>query len=107
MVVGLHSCLDDSAFTKLPFERVSRTDSRGRFTIKGIAPGKYRIYALNEANQNYLFDQKSEAIAFMETVVEPFATPAVRPDTVWRDSITIDTIRMVNYTRFQPDDIVL
>lgn len=107
MVVGLHSCLDDSAFTKLPFERVSRTDSRGRFTIKGIAPGKYRIYALNEANQNYLFDQKSEAIAFMATVVEPFATPAVRPDTIWRDSITIDTIRMVNYTRFQPDDIVL
>ena len=35
MVVGLHSCLDDSAFTRLPFERVSRTDSRGRFTIKG------------------------------------------------------------------------
>ena len=107
MVVGLHSNVNDTAFSKLPFDRVSRTDSRGRFTIKGIAPGKYRVYALSDANQNFLFDQKSEAIAFMDATVEPFATPAVRPDTVWRDSLTIDTIHFVNYTRFQPDDIVL
>ena len=107
LVVGLHSCLDDSAFTRLPFERVSRTDSRGRFTIKGIAPGKYRVYALSEANKNYLFDQKSEMVAWSSTVIEPYAVPAVRPDTIWRDSTTIDTIRMVDYTRFLPDDIVL
>ena len=107
MIVGLHSCHDDSAFTKLPFERVSRTDSRGRFTIKGIAPGKYRVYALSDANQNYLFDQKSEAVAWLPTVIEPHAAPAVRPDTIWRDSVTIDTIRYINYTRFMPDDLVL
>ena len=107
VVVGLHSCLDDSAFTKLPFERVSRTDSRGRFTIKGIAPGEYRVYALSDANKNFLFDQKSEAIAWLSTTVKPSAMPAVRPDTIWRDSTTIDTIRFVNYTRFMPDDLVL
>lgn len=107
MIVGLHSCLDDTAFNKLPFERVSRTDSRGRFTIKGIAPGKYRVYALSDANQNYLFDQKSEALAYLSTVIEPHAAPAVRPDTIWRDSVTIDTIRQVNYMRYMPDDLVL
>ena len=107
IVVGLHSCLDDSAFTKRAFERVSRTDSRGRFTIKGIAPGKYRVYALADANQNYLFDQKSEKIAFMDTYVSPFATEAIRQDTIWRDSLTIDSIMDVKYTRFQPDDLVL
>ena len=107
IVVGLHSCLDDSAFTKMAFERVSRTDSKGRFTIKGIAPGKYRVYALADANQNYLFDQKSEKIAFMDTYVSPFATEAIRQDTIWRDSLTIDTIMDVKYTRFQPDDLVL
>ena len=107
VVVGLHSCLDDSAFTKRAFERVSRTDSRGRFTIKGIAPGKYRVYALADANQNFLFDQKSEKVAFMETYVSPFASEAIRQDTIWRDSLTIDSIVDVKYTRFQPDDIVL
>lgn len=107
IVVGLHSCLDDSAFMSKPFERVSRTDSRGRFTIKGIAPGKYRVYALADANQNNLFDQKSEKIAYLGDIIEPFATPAVRPDTIWRDSTTVDTVRYVNYTRFLPDDLVL
>lgn len=107
ILVGLHSLLEDSAFATRPFERVSRTDSRGRFTIKGIAPGKYRVYALADANNNFLFDQKSEKIAYMDTHVSPFATPAVRQDTIWRDSLTIDTIRQVSYTRFQPDDIVL
>ncbi len=107
IVVGLHSCLDDSAFTKRAFERVSRTDSKGRFTIKGIAPGKYRVYALADANQNYLFDQKSEKIAFMDTYVSPFATEAIRQDTIWRDTLTIDSIMDVKYTRFQPDDLVL
>ena len=107
IVVGIHSNLNDSAFTRLPFERVSRTDSRGRFTIKGIAPGSYRVYALADANNNNLFDQKSERLAFLTDVVTPYAVPAVRPDTVWRDSITVDSVRFVNYTRFMPDDIIL
>lgn len=107
MLVGLYTAGDDSAFYKKSFERVSRTDSRGRFNIKGVAPGKYRIYALSDANNNFLFDQKSEKIAFSEQVIEPFATRAERADTIWRDSLTIDSIRFVPYTRLQPDDIVL
>lgn len=107
MLVGIYTAGDDSAFYKRPFERVSRTDSRGRFTIKGMAPGKYNVYALADANQNYRFDQKSEKIAYLGRSVEPFATPAMRADTVWRDSTTIDTIKHIPYTRFQPDDLVL
>lgn len=107
IMVGLHSSLSDTAFTKKPFERVARTDSRGRFAIKGLAPGKYRVYALADANGNYLFDQKSETVAFFDTEVSPYATRAMRADTIWRDSITVDTVRMVEYTRNLPDDIVL
>lgn len=107
IMVGLHSLMSDTAFTKLPFERVARTDSRGRFSIKGLAPGKYRLYALADANGNYLYDQKSETLAFLETVVSPSAIRAMRNDTIWRDSITVDTVRTVEYTRNLPDDIVL
>ncbi len=107
MLVGLYTAGDDSSFYKKPFERVARTDSRGRFSIKGVAPGEYKIYALADANQNYLFDQKSEQIAFMDRVIKPFATLDVRSDTIWRDSVTVDSVRLVPYTRFQPDDIVL
>ena len=105
--VGLHKNLNDTAFTKLPFDRVSRTDSRGHFSIRGVAPGKYRIYALMDGNQNYLFDSKTEAIAFSDSVIIPSMMPATRQDTIWKDTLTIDTIKTVGYTRFMPDDIIL
>lgn len=107
IMVGVHSALDDSAFLKKPFDRVSRTDSRGRFIIKGMAPGKYRVYALADANNNYLFDQKSEAIAFMEATVSPSASRALRYDTIWRDANTIDSLLPVEYTKYGSEDIVL
>ncbi len=107
--VGLHKDLHDSAFTKLPFVRISRTDSRGHFTVRGIAPGKYRIYALMDGNQNYLFDSKTEAVAWQDSLIVPSMAPAVRQDTVWNeiDTLAYDTIYDVHYTRFMPDDIIL
>ena len=105
--VGLHKNLNDSALTTLPFDRVSRTDSRGHFSIRGVAPGKYRIYALMDGNQNYLFDSKTEAIAFSDSIIIPSMMPATRQDTLWKDTLTIDTIKAVNYTRYLPDDIIL
>lgn len=105
--VGLHSDLSDSAFMKKPFDRVSRTDSRGHFSIRGIAPGKYRIYVLMDGNQNYLFDSKTEMIAFSDSIIIPAMEDAMRQDTIWKDSLTIDTIKSVGYTRFLPDDIIL
>ena len=107
--VGLHKNLNDSAFVKLPFDRISRTDSRGRFTIRGVAPGKYRIYALMDGNQNYFFDSKTEQVAWSDSLIVPSMEPAVRQDTVWNplDTAKIDTIKTINYTRFLPDNIML
>ena len=105
--VGLHINLNDSALNTLPFDRVSRTDSRGRFSIRGVAPGKYRIYALMDGNQNYLYDSKTETVAFSDSIIIPSMMPATRQDTLWKDTLTIDTIKTVGYTRFMPDDIIL
>lgn len=107
ILVGLHSDLSDSAFYKKPFDRVSRTDSRGHFSIRGVAPGSYRIYALMDGNQNYLYDSKTEMIAFSDSIIVPTMEAAMRQDTLWKDTLTIDTIKSVGYTRFLPDDIIL
>lgn len=105
--VGIHSNFDDTVFTRVPFERISRTDSRGNFTVRGMAPGKYKVFALNDQNRDYKYDNPQEAIAFLDSIVIPSSMSAVRQDTVFVDSITIDTIRTVQYTRFLPDDLVL
>jgi len=105
--VGIHSNFDDTVFTRVPFERISRTDSRGNFTVRGMAPGKYKVFALNDQNRDYKYDNPQEAIAFLDSIVIPSSMSAERQDTVFVDSITIDTIRTVQYTRFLPDDLVL
>jgi uncharacterized protein (DUF2141 family) len=106
-IVGLHSDLADSAFTSFPFVRTSQTNDRGRFWVRNIAPGSYRIFALNDQNRNYQFDQPGEAIAFDERVIVPDFEPAIRMDTIWKDSLTVDTIKEVHYNRFIPDNMVL
>lgn len=107
ILVGLYNDLSDSAFTTKPMLRVARTDSRGIFVIKGVKPGKYRIYALQDMDGNYMYSQKSEMLAFNDSLVVPTFKPDVRQDTIWRDSLRIDSIARVNYTHFLPDNIVL
>lgn len=107
MLVGLHANLNDTAFTKLPLDRVARTDSRGRFSIRGIAPGKYRIYGLMDADQNFAFNQKSEVIAFNDSLIIPRIEERMRMDTAWVDSLTYDTIVEKAYAHYLPDNIIL
>lgn len=109
-LVGLHradSAYDDSLFRTAPFIRVARTNGSGRFSIKGIASGRYRIFALNDMDNDYRFSQSSEALAFDTTVYIPSSRPDLRMDTCWRDTIYYDSIRVVPYTHYYPDDIVL
>ena len=107
ILVGLHANLQDSAFVKQPFDRVARTDSRGHFSIRGIAPGKYRIYALQDADQNFIYSQKSEVLAFNDSLVIPGFEERLRNDTTWKDSLTIDTIVPRKYTHYLPDNLIL
>lgn len=107
MLVGMHSNLSDTAFTKLPFDRVARTDSRGHFTIRGVAPGKYRIFGLMDADQNFAFSQKSEALAFNDSLIIPRWEERIRQDTTWVDSLTIDTVVERKYTYYLPDNVIL
>lgn len=107
ITIGLHRNLEDSAFVKLPFDRTSRTNDKGEFTIRNISPGSYRIFGLNDVNRDYKFDQPGEEIAFNDSIIIPSFELTSRQDTLWKDSLTIDTIKTVAYTRYFPDDIEL
>lgn len=107
ITIGLHKNLEDSAFVKQPFERTSRTNDKGQFTIRNIAPGSYRIFGLNDVNRDYKFDQPGEDIAFSDSIIIPSFELTTRQDTLWKDSLTIDTVMTVAYTRYFPDNIEL
>ena len=107
IAVGLYDDLSDTAFTTKPLMRISRTDSRGHFVVKGVAPGTYRAYAIQDMDGDYCFKQMGEMIAFNHETYSPSSKPDVRTDTVWRDSLHIDALLQVPYTHFLPDDVTL
>ena len=119
VMVGIHSDLSDSAFTSKPFDRITKTDKNGNFSITNIRSGKYRIYALDDVGNNYRFDTPDEKIAFSDSIFEPSASTNVVADTVYRDSVVklstgkYDTLRLVDTVirkfdvRYSPDSIVL
>ncbi len=106
ILVGLHADKADSAFTTKPFDRVARTDSRGYFSIKGVAPGSYRVYALRDMDNDFKMS-RGEMMAFMREPVTTSSFPDVRYDTLWRDTVRYDTIYTIHYTHYLPDNLVL
>lgn len=110
IMVGLYpadSTWNDTLFRTRPFLRVSRTNGEGRFTIKGVKDGAYRVRALEDKDGDFVFSQKNERVAFDTMVYVTGSFPDVRMDTVWRDSLWYDSIRVVPYTHYTPDDVLL
>ncbi len=95
-------------FTTEPMLRVSRTDQSGHFTIKGVKPGRYRVYALKDVDNNFMLTPGSgEQMAFLDETIVPSVFDDTRQDTTMLDSLRIKDIQMVRYKHFMPDNIVL
>lgn len=114
LTVGLHSNLSDTAFTHIKFLRISRTSESGDFSIKGVAPGKYKIYALNDINRDYMYNNPAAEIAFLDSIIVPSLVEASRIDTIFsKDKFDennhplMDSLKTVKYTRYLPDDLLL
>ena len=105
MMVGVYSNLADSAISTLPLERIAKTNQLGQFTIRGLKPGKYKVFALNDKNRDIHWD-RTEDVAFYDSIVSPSI-----------ESIeVVDTLRAVNGTdslvsrqgvRYLPNNVLL
>ena len=105
--VGAYKQHDDSVFVTKAFDRIAKTDENGRFTLRNLEPVPYRVFALNDVNSNYYFDQPGESFAFLDSVFTPKMIEKVRFDTIYKDSVTIDTIKSVRSVKYLPDSIIL
>ena len=104
--VGLHPANNDSALLKDPFVRVTKSDEEGRFTIRNIKADTYSVFALADANRDLIY-QPGEAVAFYAHPVSPRVSVSERADTVWTDSVTIDTVRLSRVVNYSPDTLKL
>jgi hypothetical protein len=68
--VMLYENLEDSVPYKEKPLYISRTKQDGSYLIKNIKYGDYRIFALKDLNNNILFDQPTEWIAFNDSIIK-------------------------------------
>lgn len=68
--VMLYKSDDFSIVSTLKPNYLTRTDSSGRYNFRNIAIGNYQILALEDKNQNLLYDLYNEGIAFSNERVE-------------------------------------
>ncbi len=70
VLVMLYSDLSDSApYKKIP-DYFSKTAPDGTYKINNVRAGKYRAFALKDANSNYKYDSEEESIAFADSVID-------------------------------------
>ena len=93
IMVGIDANTADSAFTTMPFARIARTNADGWFTIHNVRPGKYRMYALDDISRDYMY-QPGEALAFYDSLIVPYAEVRTQQDTIWRDTLAIDSLTL-------------
>jgi len=104
--VGIYRETSDSVFFKKPFLRIGKTDEKGHFSIDNVKKGTYKVFALGDANRDYFF-QPGEGLALYDSLVTPYSRIEAMQDTIWKDSIHVDSIRNYMGTRFLPDDVTL
>ena len=106
MLVGVYSNLSDTAISTLPFERITKTNQLGQFTLRNLKEGTYRIFALKDVNRDYHWD-RSEDVAFYDVTISPSSMPITVTDTLTRQNGERDSLVTRDATRFLPDDILL
>ncbi len=77
---------DTAAYDSLPFkapDAVARAQANGLFIAENLKPIDYRVYAMEDKNDNRLYDPGIDRVAFLDSVCNPTRLPGftVRYDT--------------------------
>lgn len=73
ILVMVYSKLNDSIVKKERPLYFGKTDKEGKFSIKNMREGEFKVFALEDANQPYLYDVATEKIAFADSLVRTAA----------------------------------
>lgn len=69
ILVMVYSKLNDSIVKKERPLYFGKTNKEGRYSIKNMREGEFKVFALEDANQPYLYDAANEKIAFADSLV--------------------------------------
>ncbi len=99
-LVLLHRQQNYLAFIDSIPDYIGTTNKEGLFVIDNVAPGKYRLYALMDADNSLTYNSKSELIAFADSILIPSASWVTRTDTIVKG---LDTLVTQGHVDFLPE----
>ena len=70
VLVLLYKNPDDSAIFKQKPYYATKTSEKGDFEFDNLRKGTYRLYALKDLNNNYIYDLPNEKIAFESSLIQ-------------------------------------
>lgn len=89
--VMLYSNLNDTAFkTSIP-EFIAKTDKTGNFTIKNVKETEYKLYALKDLDRDLTYNQETEMIGYIDSIITPSAEVIEHIDTIYIDTIDVSS----------------
>lgn len=98
---GIYVMLYEDVSDSIPLKErpmfLSKTDKNGKFFVNNLKNKKFKIFALRDNNNNYIYDLPNEQIAFSDSLISPEFIKIIKPDTLNADSLAINNI--------QPDSI--
>ncbi len=88
--------LYDKSYDSIPYKEkpyyLSKTKEDGSFRLNNLRDIPYKIFAIKELNNNLLFDDITEKIAFADSLVIPHLKPVIKTDTNFIDSLKLTKI---------------
>lgn len=84
---------------------LSRTDAQGLFEFHNLIDKPFKIFALEDANSNLIFDQITERIAFIDSILEPYYIEIPFIDTIPNDSTGL--LEYLVDTAFLDEEIII
>ena len=103
-LILLQKNLHDSAVYSVRPNYIAKTDEKGVFMIDNIAPGKYHLFAINDANNDLIYNEGAEEFAFVDSLVIPSAEFFEELDTLVEGT---DSLLVLGHTHFYPEPFYL
>lgn len=104
-LILLYNELADSAVVKHIPAYVSRADKKGYFRIDNVKKGKYKLYALKDADNSKNFNLPDEEFAFLDSVIT--VTPERNFLPIVKDTATVKVKAVKPTGKAAPDTIVI
>ncbi|MCD4731897.1 MAG: Ig-like domain-containing protein [Bacteroidales bacterium] len=102
---------DTIEFDSLPYYvkpyYLTKTNEQGDFLLNNLADNQYKLFVLLDLNGNMIYDQPSEEIAFIDSLIIPQFDPSISQDTTLLNDTITEVIEANELPKLVPIDLSL